>query len=146
MNYRIRPAVSEDSKQLATLIEQLGYGVTEEFVRDRLELLSSSLESRVFVADHEGNVIGLLCFSVLPLLHVSGGLGRISALVVSSQFKGHGIGKRLVAAAEEFAWKSGCARTEITSGDHRADARAFYEAVGYRQDSRRFVKNRPKTE
>ena len=76
-------------------------------------------------------------------LHVSGGLGRISALVVGSQFKGHGIGKSLVAEAEEFAWENGCARIEITSGERRADAHAFYEAVGYTQDSRRFIKHRP---
>ena len=81
-------------------------------------------------------------FSIVPLLHVSGGLGRISALVVGPQFAGRGIGTRLVAEAEEFAWENGCARIEITSGEHRADAHAFYEAIGYRQDSRRFVKDR----
>jgi GNAT superfamily N-acetyltransferase len=97
----------------------------------------------VFVADDQGAVIGLLCFSIIPLLHVSEGLGRISALVVRSQFKGQGVGRRLVAEAEEFAWNNGCARIEITSGDHRSDAHAFYEAIGYFQDCRRFIKKRP---
>jgi GNAT superfamily N-acetyltransferase len=82
-------------------------------------------------------------FLNLPLLHVSEGLGRISALVVRSQFKGQGVGRRLVAEAEEFAWNNGCARIEITSGDHRSDAHAFYEAIGYFQDCRRFIKKRP---
>jgi len=63
--------------------------------------------------------------------------------VVDSQFKGRGIGKRLVAEAEEFAWENGCARIEITSDEHRVDAHAFYEAVGYKPDSRRFIKHRP---
>ena len=80
MNYRIRSAASDDSQQIAVLVEQLGYR-----------------------AD----------------------------------------GRRLVAEAEEFAWNNGCARIEITSGDHRPDAHAFYEAIGYFQDSRRFVKKRP---
>jgi len=35
------------------------------------------------------------------------------------------LGRRLVAEVEEFAWNNGCARIEITGGDHRPDAHAF---------------------
>ena len=143
MNYRIRSAASEDSEQLAALVEQLGYIADERFIRDQLAQLASRPGTTVFIADDNGTVIGLLCFSIIPLLHVSGGLGRISALAVDSQFKGQGVGRRLVAEAEEFAWNNGCARIEITSGDHRPDAHAFYEAIGYFQDCRRFIKERP---
>jgi GNAT superfamily N-acetyltransferase len=80
---------------------------------------------------------------MFPLLRVEGALGRITALVVSSRFKRHGIGRRLLAEAEGFAWSCGCTRIEITNGEHRTDAHAFYEAIGYKQDSRRFVKNKP---
>lgn len=145
MKYRIRSAASDDSKELAALVEQLGYPADERFIRDQLARLTSQPGTTVFVADEDGAVIGLLCFSIIPLLHVGGGLGRISALVVGSQFNGQGIGRRLVAEAEEFAWNSGCARIEITSGEHRGDAHAFYEAIGYTQDSRRFIKSRPAT-
>jgi GNAT superfamily N-acetyltransferase len=145
VNYRIRSAVSDDSKQLVALVEQLGYPADERFIRDQLARLTSQPGTTVFVADDDDAIIGLLCFSIIPLLHVSGGLGRISALVVGSQFKGQGVGRRLVAEAEEFAWNNGCARIEITSGDHRPDAHAFYEAIGYEQDSRRFIKSRPAT-
>jgi GNAT superfamily N-acetyltransferase len=143
MNYRIRSATSADSEQVAALVEQLGYRANERFVRDQLARLASQPGVRVFVVDHKGAIIGLLCFSIIPLLHISGGLGRISALVVDSQFKGQGVGRRLVAEAEAFAWNNGCTRIEITSGDHRPDAHAFYEAIGYFQDCRRFVKKRP---
>jgi GNAT superfamily N-acetyltransferase len=143
VNYRIRAASSDDSKQLTALVEQLGYRADERFIRDQLAQLASRAENAVFVADDNGAIIGLLCFSIIPLLHVSGGLGRISALVVDSQCKGKGVGRRLVAEAEEFAWNNGCARIEITSGDYRTDAHAFYEAIGYFQDCRRFIKQRP---
>jgi GNAT superfamily N-acetyltransferase len=142
MKYRIRPAVTDDSAQLVILLGELGYPSTADFILEKLTQLSSTPGTKILVADREGTAIGLLCFSIIPLLHVSGGLGRISALVVGSQFAGRGIGKRLVAEAEEFAWENGCARIEITSGEHRADAHAFYEAIGYRQDSRRFIKDR----
>jgi GNAT superfamily N-acetyltransferase len=143
VNYRIRSASPDDSKQLAALVEQLGYRADERFIRDQLAQLASQPGTTVFVADDNGAIIGLLCLSIIPFLHVSGGLGRISALVIDSQFQGKGVGRRLVAEAEEFAWNTGCARIEITSGDHRSDAHAFYEAIGYFQDCRRFIKQRP---
>jgi GNAT superfamily N-acetyltransferase len=143
VNYRIRSAASADSKQLAALIVQLGYPADERLIQDQLAGLASQPGTKILVADDDGAVLGLLCFSIIPLLHVSGGLGRISALVVDSQLRGQGVGRRLVAEAEKFAWNNGCARIEITSGDHRPDAHAFYEAIGYKQDSRRFIKSRP---
>jgi ribosomal protein S18 acetylase RimI-like enzyme len=143
MRYRIRAALADDSPQLAALMGELGYPTTREFVQEKLAQLSSIPGTKIFVADYDGKVVGLLSFSILPLLHLEGGLGRITALVVASQFKGRGIGKRLVAEAESFAWNNRCARIEITSGEHRAAAHAFYEAVGYKQDSRRFVKTKP---
>jgi GNAT superfamily N-acetyltransferase len=139
----MRTALADDALQLAALMGELGYPATREFIQEKLAQLASTLGTRIFVADCDGKVIGLISFSILPLLHVDGGLGRITALVVGSQFKGRGIGKRLVAEAEAFAWNNACARIEITSGEHRADAHAFYEAVGYKQDSRRFVKTKP---
>jgi GNAT superfamily N-acetyltransferase len=96
----------------------------------------------VFIADCGGEIGGFLSLHVIPLFHVEGNLGRITVLVVSSRCRHYGIGKKLVTAAEEFAWAHGCVRVEITSGDHRADAHAFYEAVGYRQETRRFLKSK----
>ena len=139
----MRAALADDSPQLVALMGELGYPTTREFIQEKLAQLLSTPGTKIFVADYDGKVIGLLSFSILPLLHVDGGLGRITALVVASQFKGRGIGKRLVAEAEAFAWNNRCARIEITSGEHRADAHAFYEAIGYKQDSRRFVKAKP---
>jgi GNAT superfamily N-acetyltransferase len=143
MRYRIRAALADDSPQLAALMGELSYPTTSEFIQEKFAQLSSTSGTKIVVADYDGKVIGLLSFSILPLLHLEGGLGRITALVVASQFKGRGIGKRLVAEAEAFAWNNRCARVEITSGEQRAEAHAFYEAIGYKQDSRRFVKTKP---
>jgi GNAT superfamily N-acetyltransferase len=97
----MRTALADDAPQLAALMGELGYPATREFIQEKLAQLSSTPGTRIFVADCDGKVIGLLSLSILPLLHVDGGLGR-TALVVASQFKGRGIGKRLVAEAEAF--------------------------------------------
>ncbi|RYD73986.1 MAG: GNAT family N-acetyltransferase [Verrucomicrobiaceae bacterium] len=139
----VREAVAEDALQIAGLLGALGYPSTETLVRDRLAHLSVRAEDAVFVADYAGELAGFLSFHISPLFHAEGCLGRITALAVSTRFQRSGIGRQLVAAAEQFAWTHGCVRIEVTSGDHRLDAHAFYEAVGFRMDIRRFIKSQP---
>jgi GNAT superfamily N-acetyltransferase len=139
----IREALLSDSVQISGLISELGYSATEQVARDRLAQLSSSAADVVFIADCGGEIAGFLSFHILPLFHVEGNLGRITAVAVSSRFRRHGIGGQLIGAAERSAWAHGSVRVEVTSGDHRAEAHAFYEAIGYQQETRRFLKSRP---
>jgi GNAT superfamily N-acetyltransferase len=74
---------------------------------------------------------------------MDGFLGRVTSLVVTERERGRGIGRRLLAAVEEYAWSNGCLRIEITSGDHRPETHRFYERVGYQLDCRRFIRFRP---
>jgi len=139
----VRRASSEDSSRIATLLTGLGYPADEKFARERLEYLSVREDDAVWVAECAGEVAGFLSFHVTPLFHAAGGLGRITALSVDARFHRRGIGGMLVAAAESFGWERGCLRIEVTSGDHRADAHAFYETAGYGLDCRRFIKSPP---
>lgn len=139
----IRAAEPQDSGQIATLLTELGYPATEEFVMHRLTAISPRPDAKVLVADFDANVVGLVCLQIIPLFHLAEPLARITTLVIHSNLKRHGIGRRLIAEAERLAWEYGCDRLEITSGDHRTDAHAFYEAVGYEQVNRRFIKLKP---
>jgi GNAT superfamily N-acetyltransferase len=88
-------------------------------------------------------VLGVASVHVLPLFHAPGNLARLTALAVRREAQGLGVGRALVAAAEAFAWDADCRRLEVTSGDHRPGAHAFYRALGYAEDERRFVKRAP---
>jgi GNAT superfamily N-acetyltransferase len=81
-------------------------------------------------------------FSVLPLAHSEESWCRLSALVVSEQDRRSGVGSALIAAVEDEARRLGCRRVEVTSGEgpERVAAHRFYQALGYEQVSRRFLK------
>jgi GNAT superfamily N-acetyltransferase len=111
----IRQALLGDAPGFPNLMTELGYPATEQFVRERLAQLASGAEDVVFIADCAGEIGGFLSFHVIPLFHVEGNLGRITALVVSSRFRRCGIGQKLVTAAEEFAWAHGC----VARGDYQ---------------------------
>ncbi len=136
----VRPATESDATSISALLSELGYSLEVAHVKKNIALLSSSLSDAVFVAEADSSIVGVISFHVIPLFHVVGNLGRISSLVVSSQWQRRGVGGKLVQAAEEFGWSQGCLRIEVTSGDHRAGAHEFYQNLGYQFDERRFLK------
>ena len=142
----IRRAQCDDAPSIAELLTALGYPSSPAQAERRLGEASASSDSAVFVAEAGQRVLGLLSFHRIPLFHADGFLGRITSLIVAPEHRERGIGRLLVAAAEEFAWAHDCTRMELTSGDHRPEAHAFYEHLGYRVDCRRFLKGGPEAE
>ena len=139
----IRAAALDDAAALVPLLLQLGYTVAEETVRDNIRRLTHGPTDRVWVAEGKAGILGLVSAHLTPLFHAPGYLGRITSLVAHAPARGQGIGKALVHHAEAFCWAAGCERIELTSGDHRSQAHLFYEGLGFRVHSRRFVKDRP---
>jgi GNAT superfamily N-acetyltransferase len=140
----IRSAKAEDSPQIAALLGQLGYPSESEIVRKKIPTLSSGGADKIWIAEFQGKVVGLLAFHLTPLLHVSGSLGRITAVVVDEKFRGKGIGRQLVETAERWAWERDCTRIEVTSGEQRTQAHQFYQDLGYALEAKRFTKRKTK--
>ena len=139
-NVIIRNADSKDIPALVGLIAELGYADSEEEVRKRFDIVSAAPAHKIFVAERERKIIGLMSFHALDLLYSAGKLGRITGLVVTEKESGSGIGKLLVAKAEELARDSGCKRIELTSNNRRTKAHKFYESIGFEANSKRFIK------
>ena len=137
----IRRLTTSDAEFAAPLITELGYPTTADAFAERFEALCTTPHSAVLVAEAQGCIVGLVSVHSFEMLHRSGRLGRITALVVASSARGHGVGSRLLEAAEEHLQQSGCTMLEVTSNDRRSDAHAFYAARGYREKRVRFVKS-----
>ena len=143
MSCAIRWAEPSDVSQIAACLAELGYGTPAALVAAKLAELAGSSADAVFVAEEpsSADIVGVISVHVLPLFHAPGRLARITALSVRRAAQGVGVGRALVAAAEAFAWARDCRRIEVTSGDHRVGAHAFYQALGYALDERRFIKH-----
>lgn len=136
----IRSAVAADAAAIAGLMGQLGYEASEALVVRKLAILAAQAGDNVLLAEVDGRVAGVISLHVLELFHAEGRIGRITSLVVDAGQRGRGVGEALVAAADRFFTGQGCVRAEVTSGDHRPAAHAFYAAQGYAPDERRFLK------
>ena len=136
---QIRDARPADAPRLVELIRELGHEIDEKQLRKNLAALKKRDETPL-VATLDKAVVGMCGVGRRVVIHRPAPLGRITALVVSKDAQGHGIGRMLVEAAEEWMRKGGCQLVEVTSNDRRAEAHAFYRHLGYERSSIRFFK------
>ena len=137
----IRPAVLSDSAVIARLITQLGYPSTEAEMHDRMEAISADADHMTFVAEREGQVLGVIGVRVGIHYERSGRYGQILVLVTDETARSLGIGALLVAEGEQWLSEMGARVVVVTSGNHRVGAHKFYTRLGYDPTGQRFFKN-----
>ncbi len=86
----------------------------------------------LMVAEDAGRVIGGLQLTVLTYLSFCGGrAGLIENVHVAASHRNRGVGRALMERALARAREKGCARVHLTTNKARADARRFYERLGF---------------
>jgi GNAT superfamily N-acetyltransferase len=146
---RIRPAEAADAAAVNELLQQLGYAQDgTASTAARIQEWSENPDGAAYVAEADGDLVGVIAVYISPFFERTGSWARIVALVVRDRVRGQGVGAQLVAAAEEFAADRGCVRMEVTSSDHRENAHKFYQGRGYTIQtgrSSRFLRDLPTT-
>jgi ribosomal protein S18 acetylase RimI-like enzyme len=132
----IRGARAKDAPFLSGLLHELGFPSSAREITARMKAMRGS----VLVAVSDGEVVGFVTTSIMPVLHRPTAIGRLSALVVSKRVRGKGIGRALVTAAEKLLQERGCELAEVTSNLRLTDAHSFYRRLGYEKTSLRFKK------
>ena len=139
----IRDARRSDSPAIASLLAELGYPVNEATFANRVAGMLGRGDHRILIAEagEQGGVpLGVLSLHVFPVLAYDADLAMIMALVVTEGARGTGVGRLLVARAEDIAREHGATRLMVTTHVRRAGAHAFYERLGFELTGRRYVK------
>jgi len=127
----IRPMVAEDVPDVAVLTGQLGYPSTEEQVRRRFEALRELRFGDVFVAESEPDgVVGWLYVALQVTIEGDAG-AEVWGLVVDESLRGRGIGKALMARAEDWARERGFRDVSLRTNIIRKETHRFYQSLGY---------------
>ncbi|CAG7602924.1 GNAT family N-acetyltransferase [Leucobacter soli] len=137
MSITIRRGRAEDAATLFDLARQYQTG-REPIGRDEFSVaLDNVLRHRdqetnvLFVAEHEGAVVGYSLMTVSRLLHAPGLTAHLQEIVVDNESRGHGIGDRLMQANEQYCMGRGVRQLSAST----ARIGSFYnhrdfEAVG----------------
>lgn len=136
----VRQASMMDADDVAALLTQLGYPCDRADAAERIALILDNDRQVLLVARHEGAVCGLVGLDFMYYLPLGTTTCRVTALVVTPDAQGRGLGRQLLREAERRARAAGAARIELTSGSQRVDAHAFYKACGYSDGTLRFIK------
>lgn len=135
----IRPARAEDTDAVFGLLTQFvtSYQADRAAFDRHFPALVSRDQSVFLVADLGGAVIGYALGSIALTLYANGHVLELQELMVASEHRGQGIGRRLVEAALERALAAGC--TEATVPTRRA--RDFYVGLGF-EETATYLKRR----
>ncbi|HEX6487437.1 MAG TPA: inositol monophosphatase family protein [Candidatus Dormibacteraeota bacterium] len=139
----VRRARLEDRAAVVELVALMG-GHEEVAAMARplpsFPVLLASPSARALVAVVRGHVVGYAEIQARPATLHDGFEAWLAVLAVHPQLRGSGIGARLVAECEREARLLGCQAIVLESSDWRERTHAFYERLGFAQDSpaRRF--------
>ena len=126
----MRNAEPRDAERVALLSGQLGYPATGDDIARRLAAIGSDVAAVLVAEAPSGEIVGWVHVRRLDLL-TRDACAEIGGLVVDEARRGHGIGSRLVEAAEQWARHAGLASLRLRSNVARAEAHAFYERLGF---------------
>jgi GNAT superfamily N-acetyltransferase len=127
----IRPLTLDDAAAVAALSGDLGYPADPAVMGARLSALLGEAGHAVFgAAGADGALLGWVHVCARLLL-IDSPSAFIEGLVVGSAARRGGVGRALMAAAEDWARASGAGVVRLRSGAARGEAHAFYRALGY---------------
>ena len=126
----VRLALATDCEAIAPLATQLGYPSTAEEIQRRIAEMADREQYALYVAESSDEnshrrIIGWIGVYVFRAVVVDK-FAEISGLVVDESARCHGVGAKLLLAAEEWARAIGCHRISVRSNVVRDRAHNFY--------------------
>jgi len=136
----IREPTARDAEPVAALLEELGYPSSPAQVAERLERIAADASTWVIVAEVDSELAGLCALHVQNLVERDEPGCEVAGLIVAERFRRRGIGELLMQALEDEARRRDGKVMVLNTAHRRADAHAFYEALGYAHTGRRYAK------
>ena len=136
VEYEVREATAEDGAGIHALACELAEAVgdappDEGAVRMRLEELLRETAARVFVAEDEGEVAGVVSLWIKPDLAHGDAVVEIPMLAVSEDHRRNGVGKLLISRVREVAAEHEASLVELVATRSNVAARDFYKSLGF---------------
>ena len=141
----IREINISDAEEIQKICKTaLGYDVDISTVSNQINKLSCDNKNHILAVYEDENtkkVIGFIHAQGYESVYSDTGL-NILGLAVDPDFRGNGVGKKLIGYIEKYAMDNGISFIRLNSANHRVEAHKFYENIGYTSDKlqKRFIK------
>lgn len=125
--HNIRLLEKRDEKKVKILLKEL----TDKTINFKSELLMGKKNIHCLVIEDAGNIIGFGALAIYPI-PTKGLVGRVEDVVVSSQYRGRGLGRELMQSLIDIAKKEKLESLFLNSHPSRIPARKLYASLGFK--------------
>ncbi|GGB82722.1 GNAT family N-acetyltransferase [Dyadobacter sediminis] len=138
---KIRVAAGEDEETIYQMICGL-----ENREMDRTaynKVFRANLKSdniHYFIAELNGNPVGIVSCHIQPLLHHAALVSEIQEMYIAPDYRSAKIGKALMEHVTAFAKSQGAIQMEVTSRSTRENAHRFYQREGFEKSHVKLVR------
>ena len=142
MTLQIRACKLDDFTSIFNLFKQLWPSLELDYLRF-IQFMSArfpSVTQHLIVGVQEDRIVGFCSLSLKNNFWKAGCIGNVDELVVDENYRGQGIGKKLMNRIEEIAISNQCKQIELDSSFHRKEAHHFYESIGFKSRAYLFTK------
>lgn len=135
----IRYAVKEDTRAAYKLVTLLG---SDTFTYEQFEtcFIYNLINNHIILFEENGDAVGIGMLCIFYPLHHAQKIAEVMELVVMSDTRGKGIGRKLLDEMTKIALNNECAGIELASNKKRIDAHRFYKREGFSDSHLKFTK------
>lgn len=134
---RIRSAATTDLDALVALLKVLfsieaDFAVDPQLQRQGLQQMLAQERGCILVAEDQGRVVGMCTGQVVISTAEGGPALLVEDVVVHDDWRGKGVGRRLMAGLEQWAARQGIQRLQLLADLENKPALDFYDRLGWR--------------
>jgi GNAT superfamily N-acetyltransferase len=149
---RIRPVRAGDREYVLALVPRLmefgppPYRERAQMTAKDVEVIAKAIDSlpegsELLVAeDSDGGLLGFIYLITIRDYFTHEEHGHVSDIAVAPEAEGRGVGRALLAAAEEWSLAHGYRLLDLNAFVENKRARAVYEKMGYKEEMVKYVK------
>ncbi|WP_048057967.1 GNAT family N-acetyltransferase [Methanothermococcus okinawensis] len=133
----VKTAKEEDIPHMVKLLKELfeiekDFKPNEEKQKNGLNLLLNSKNAKIFVAKYNNLVVGMCSIQLLISTAEGGKVGILEDLIVDKNFRGEGIGSRLLSEVEKYCKENNITRLTLLADKDNTKAIKFYNSKNWR--------------
>lgn len=140
--WEVRAADMDDAAEIARLAGEWGHEASADEMRKRLAEMLPDHRQHIAVAAGPRGLLGWVTVERRMMLE-TGARAELTGLVVDTEARRGGIGRALVAAAQDWAADLGLEVMIVRSNVAREESHPFYEGIGYVRSKTQHVYVKP---
>ena len=138
----LRELNEKDLESLIKLYEQLDDANGNFTAEDARKIWKTEIEGnkkiKYFGAVENGKVISTCYCLIIPnLTRLGSSIAFVENVVTDSEYRGQGLGRKVMEKAIEFARENNCYKVILQSASFRKEAHQFYKNLGFDGESKK---------